>query len=506
MLGSAAWHLFSYGFRPKAGPKITRDPCHSTSTPRSIPQSHNKREWNRHESNEDGLDWITCGIYSRLILLDLPVSSVAGGSQPATMFHPSHNLLLRPMPALKKLKIHHPLPLSPRESEQLLNILTTSFRKHLDHQHPPFRTDNAPRPYPQSFTTSTPTRRSSSDTAAHPADQHLSSLLGNPLFRLSPGGNGNKSDTDPMELFEKAVAKGMMDTRSAYTCLKKERAKIVQSPVLNIRDGMKESGAGLKVLKWLVSSGTANNNEFLKNKGFSELLMQFMVAEGLQEVAWVWIKRALEGRPDIKNSGDLAWFEARRDATRPLIFLMKAESAWTGVSLDTAYLCLSRAAGYFKSAPVYEMRTFLNIPGIFLARATFFGAHEPSSEANFESFLSLVPAVFKDSYYFAHLNVLHPTKPTPDFALDYLSKHMDVPMELPKTSRAEAMQNHSRIHLCLDTARLLLETKRYGEAHWVMDLLRSKYPRQLGFEEDGQLKQARAEASTLRLLEGLSLA
>ncbi|PMD14538.1 hypothetical protein NA56DRAFT_372306 [Hyaloscypha hepaticicola] len=419
------------------------------------------------------------------------------------MFHPSHNLLFRPMPALKKLKIHHPLPLNPRESEQLLNILTTSFRKHLDHEHPPFRTDNIPRPYPQSFTTSTPTRRRSSDTAAHPADQHLSSLLGNPLFSLSPGGKDSKSDTDPMELFEKAVAKGMMDTRYAYACLRKEREKIVKSHVLNIRDGMKESGAGLKVLKWLVSSGTANNNEFLKHTGFSELLMQFMVAEGLQEVAWVWIKRAIEGRTDINNTE----VEARLSVGRPLIFLMKAESAWTGVSLDTAYLCLTRAAGYFKSAPVREMRSFLNMPGTFLAKATFFGAHGPSSEANFESFLSLVPAVFKDSdYCFAHLNVLHPTKPTPDFALDYLSKHMDVNMELPKTIRAEAMQNHSRIHLCLDTARLLLETKRYGEAHWVMDLLRSKYPRQLGVEEDGQLKQARAEASTLRLLEGLSLA
>ncbi len=310
-----------------------------------------------------------------------------------------------------------------------------------------------------------------------------------------------------MELFEKAVAKGMMDTRSAYACLRKEREKIVKSPVLSIRDGMKESGAGMKVLKWLVSSGTANSNEFLKHNGFSELLMQFMVAEGLQEVAWMWVKRAIEGRPDIHSSWGLAKVEACQAAVRPVIFLMKAELAWTGVSLDTAYLCLSRAAGYFKSAPVREMRSFLNVPGTFLAKATFFGAHEPSSEANFESFLSLVPAIFKNSdYYFAHLNVLHPTKPTPDFALDYLSRHMDVTMEFSKTIRAGAMQNHSRIHLCLDTARLLLETERYGEAHWVMDFLRSKYPRQLGVQEDGQLKQARAEASTLRLLEGLSLA
>jgi hypothetical protein len=297
-----------------------------------------------------------------------------------------------------------------------------------------------------------------------------------------------------MELFEKAAARGMMDTRYARSCLMKEREKIVQSPVLNIRDGMKESGAGLKVLKWLISSGTANNNEFLKDTGFSNLLMQFMVAEGLQEVAWVWIKRALEGRPAITI------LEARRDVSLPLISLLKAETAWMDVSLDNAYLCLSRAAGYFKSASVIEMRVFLNYPGKALAKATLFGAHKPSSESNFESFLRLVPAIFVGSdYYLAHLNVLHPTKPTPDFALDYLSKNRDVNMLLRRNDSAQ-------IHLCLDTAKLLLETKRYGEAHWVMDLLRSKYPKQLGVEESGQLEQARAEASSLKLLEGLSLA
>ena len=33
-------------------------------------------------------------------------------------------------------KIHPQLPLTPRESQQLLNLLTTSFRSHLDREHP----------------------------------------------------------------------------------------------------------------------------------------------------------------------------------------------------------------------------------------------------------------------------------------------------------------------------------------------------------------------------------
>jgi hypothetical protein len=421
------------------------------------------------------------------------------------------------MPALNKLKIHQPLPLNPRESQQLLNILTTSFRQHLDREHPPFRSDNASwatrlsvedKIHTQSSTV--PRRRRNSDHTAHPTDQHMHSLLTNPLFSMSPGVKGGKKITDPMNIFDQAVAKGMMSISYAYTCLVGVKRKIIQSPVLEVRDGMQESGAGLKVLKWLRSSGTANDNEFLKHKAFGELLMQFLVAEGLQEATWTWIKRALEGRPDIDKLKGSSRLEARQDAIRPLMLLLRAEAMEPNVSLDNAYICLSRAAGYFKSSSIVEMRPFLGPPGLFLVHQTIFGTHGPSSESSFESFLGLVPLISKDSDFFsAHLNILHPTKPTPDFALNYLSKHMEpTPESLRKIDGiAEARQSRSRIQFCLDTAKLCLETNRFGEAHWVMDLLRTNYPRQLGVkEENKQFEQARAEASSLELLERLSLA
>ncbi|PMD48749.1 hypothetical protein L207DRAFT_16284 [Hyaloscypha variabilis F] len=424
------------------------------------------------------------------------------------MFRPSQSLLFRPMPALNKLKIHQPLPLNPRESQQLLNILTTSFRQHLDREHPPWKTNTVAVSSPQSSTTSR--RRRKSEPAAHPTDQHLHSLLTNPLFSVLPGVKGNKTSAERMEMFDQAVAKGLMDIQYAYICLAGVKRDIIKSSVLDIRDGMKDCGAGLKVLKWLVSSGMANDNEFLKHNAFGELLMQFLVAEGLQEATWTWIKRALEGRPNIDRLEGPARLEARQDTIRPLMLLLKAETMGPVVSLDNAYICLSRAAGYFKSSSIVDMRPFLGPPGLFLAHRTIFNSHEPPSESSFESFLGLIPVISKDSdYYLAHLNVLHPARPTPDFAMDYLSKHMDSTSELPQgiDGISKVRQSRSRIQFCLDTAKLLLETERFGEAHWVMDLLRTNYPKQLGVkEENRQLEQARAEASSLELLERLSLA
>lgn len=313
-----------------------------------------------------------------------------------------------------------------------------------------------------------------------------------------------------MEVFEQAVARGMMSIRHAYICLAGVKRYIIQSPVLDIRDGMQESGAGLKVLKWLVSSGTANDNEFLKHEAFSNLLMQFLVAEGLQEAAWTWIKREFEGRPDITKLKGSARLGARRDTIRPLMALLRAEAKGSIVPLDDAYLCLSRAAGYFKSSSIIEMRPFLGPPGLFLAYKTIFGKRTVQSESAFNSFLGLVPLISKDSdYFFAHLNVLHPTNPTPDFALNYFAKYMEsTPASIQEIEGvAQTRQSQYRIQFCLDTAKLLLETKRFEEAHLVMDLLRTNYPKQLGVEEDNkQLEQSRAEASSLELLEKLNLA
>jgi hypothetical protein len=430
------------------------------------------------------------------------------------MFRPSQNLLFRPMPALNKLKIHQPLPLTPRESQQLLNILTTSFRKHLDveHGHFDFDLDNVPRPHQQSSTASIPKRRRNSDYTSHPTDSHMHSLLTNPLFSLPPNKRKSKPFSNPMDLFDQAVAKGMMTTHYAYICLVNLKREIILSPTLDIRDGMKDSGAGLKVLKWLTSSGMANNNDFLKDGPFAGLFMQFLVAEGLQEVAWAWIKRSLEARQEIYKLQGSARFKARQDVIRPLMCLLSAQAGSTrgpAVPLESSYICLSRAAGYFESASIAEMRQFLAPAGLFLAHRTIFGPRKPLSESSFESFLSLVPIISRDSdYFFAHLNVLHPTEPTPDLALNFLSQHM---VSTPETLQAidgipKDKQARYRIQLCLDTAKLLLETKRSSEAHRVMDYLRTNYPKPLGVEENRQLEQAKAEASSLELLEGLSLA
>ncbi|PVH87298.1 hypothetical protein DL98DRAFT_510160 [Cadophora sp. DSE1049] len=428
------------------------------------------------------------------------------------MFRPSQSLLFRPMPALNKLKIHHPLPLNPRESKQLLNLLTASFRQQLDTEHPQFRIDGTTNTSREHQSTRR-SRRSSFSDEKTPTDRHMHSLLTNPLFNIFPENRNSNVvfSRDPMDIFSQAVAKGMMTTSYAKACLTAKKVQIVRSSVLNVRDGMKDSGAGLKVLKWLVSSGTTNNTEFLKDVAFVKIMMEYMVAEGLQEAAWKWVKKSLDKLPRLPLLFGEEFSRAQKEIVGPLLLLVRAEAADSGspTSLDAAYMGMSRAAGYLGGLSTPEVNKILGPPGWFLIRASVMpqSSRPPPSENAFESFLSLIPVITKSpARYFAHLSLLHPTSPNPELALDYIRSIVSKSGQKRSRSKPATESDHHNIQLGLDTANFLLQHHRYSEADEVMEFLRSHYPKQLGIKEMRQLEQAKAEASSLELLERLGLA
>lgn len=332
----------------------------------------------------------------------------------------------------------------------------------------------------------------------------MHSILANPLFSLSPDGKTSKED--PMEVFDQAVARGMMTIPYARACLYAKKLNIIQSPVLKVRDGMKESAAGLKVLKWLISSGTANDNNFLEDGPFAHIFMEYLVAEGLQEVVWKWIQRAFRGIPryfTLHVQDPKQEKIRRREIVRPLYLLIKAEAS-EEVSLDAAYMCISRAAGYLKGLTATEMRILLDAPGRFLAHAStsLNSERPPPSTSAFESFVSLVPVLSKDSkYQLAHLSLIHPSEPSADLALDFL-RWREYPSFDPSL---EQTRDKDEIALGLDTAKFLLEHEQYEDADWVMNFLRKRHSHHLGIKGQDQFKQAMAEVSSLQLLESLSI-
>jgi len=419
--------------------------------------------------------------------------------------HTNVTLTLKQMPTLNKFKIHPPLPLSPRESKQLLNLLTTSFRYHLDKAHG-FRTelDKTTGRF-NAYNTVKERRRSQSDSDIKPpTDSYLISVLTNPLFNAGAG--SSFASNDAMSIFQRGEARGLMNIHYAKLCLIAKKKAIIQSPILTIRQGMKESGAGLQVLRWLVASGSTESNEFLGDNKFADILMEFMVAEELQEAAWKWIKRGLEDLSQLFTLSGKERSAARKVIVRPLLSLVKAEAAGSE-TLDSAYICLSRAASYLTGLSRSQMILVLGPPGSFLSHATSMiqSDHLPPSESAFDSFLSLVPVITNiTGYHFAQLKLRHPTRPSADTALAFLQEMESGSVDNLNLTTSPRPQDI--ITLGLSASRFLLEESQFEDAEWVMNYLQKNFAQELGVNIESALDKAKAEASSLNLLEGLTLA
>lgn len=406
-------------------------------------------------------------------------------------------------------KLHHPLPLNPRESQQLLNLLTTSFRQHLDAEHPAFRkgtNGSSPSRRKSLDHNDVPRRKSILEASRIPVDRHINSMLSNPLFGYDTSINVLKEPSSPsarsMRVFDLALSKGLMTREIATTLLKTNMRTIKASSALDVQAELRKSEAGSKVLKWLMSSGEVNKLDFLHDEAFSTILIEHLVAENLQEVVWTWIKSGLEQALAMRGASEERLNRlTRRQIVHPLLQLVIAE-ANASRSLGTAYMCISRAASYLKGLPASTMRDYLYPPGRFLVNATIFthSAREPVSESEFDSFYSMLPVMFPQHVferYAAHMLLFHPS-PQVEPAIRFLS-NLDTPNR-GHTYTREVVQ------LGLDTAKYLLEAEKVSEALKVMDILRTQFPKQLGVSQQRQLEDVRSEASTMELLEGLSLA
>ncbi len=440
------------------------------------------------------------------------------------MFQSTQCLAFRTITFLGHFKVHPPLPLTPRESTQLLNLLTTSFRRQLDREHGTVvseggANDKSSASFSSSKLAPGKHRRHSQSRSdvRPPTDRHLHSILTNPLFRDVEKESDTRSQQlrDPMEIFDEACAKGFMKVEYAAACLKAKKRKILQSSALSVRDAMKLSGAGSKTLNWMLSSGVANDSSFLEDKAFSEILVDFLVAEGQQSVIWTWLETlALKiSSADTKP----ATIPPVRDASNLLYYLVKAQTCGSA-SLDVAFRSLGRAENMLSGLP-YKYRHVLRGAGEYLYKeiVNHHASYSASSPDMFDLYLSIVPRLlsFKNETALPNLLLYHPTKPDAKPALKYLEKAKKTASAGSDSEdqrvvlRASHYNETRTIYLGLNTARFLLERGLHNKANWVMNFLEETYGKHLGLSQKDLFSlhdQVQAEASSLELLNSLNLA
>lgn len=376
-------------------------------------------------------------------------------------------------PVLGSLKtlfppLHQPLPLNRRETQQLLNVLTASFRRHLEREHGHAPADHVGK-VGGGVTTST------DRPGAHPTHRHLQAVLSNPLFRPSAGaqqaniGHGK----DPMEVFDRAVAQGLMTVKAATGVLVavQRRAHTTTGQWPGQWQGQDDVGAGLKVLQWLRSSGAERELEFLLDEKFTRLLVTFLVDEGLEPVAWGWLEKLNSG------SGMMANYGARllrfKLLLRQLVYVKSAQSA----SLDEAYATLLRADDVFGHKTDTSYNLYLS--WMLLSRMSTLGPRKPRrpSDVLFDLFVDKGRDLNEPvGFELANLDLHHPSHPDHTKALEYFHDEGTWKRRLQSPGDPSRQVSPQRqLGMGLDAAKRLSSIGEDHEARWLIGLLRSHF-------------------------------
>lgn len=371
---------------------------------------------------------------------------------------------MQPAAASKRLlstlssKIHPQLPLSPRESQQLLNALTSSFRAHLDREHSAGRRSQSDSKRAGQRTEAQVNARSSHAVAT----RHIDSILTNPLFAVQPRRRGSESIAidimrDPMTWFVNEVASGGATLPKAALCVR----LLAETP----EDPQGKPKQDDVLARWLRTSGLENSREFIdmnsiRRPFFLEGLVACFQTEYEKDALWRWYIRPADRRMEETS------LSADKIATFRASLLANMVKSDTKTSLDkgiATFMQAYRMSDILGHGHAYEV---LRPAGSHIVNKIIAGARSVDPDI-YQSFLASTENWAGDWSQAVRplLWLYHPTKSSPLPGLQFIQD--------PAGAVTFVDSNKSRqdflVQLCLGVAHSLLAQKKPAEALVAMD-------------------------------------
>ena len=407
-------------------------------------------------------------------------------------------------------KIHPQLPLTSRESQQLLALLTTSFRQQLDREYPrdPLRSHSARlQPHNQNKYVLTKPGAPESKSSHTTASKHLETVLTNPLFAIKPqrrrSGTYDIKDVhkimgDPLQWFQEQVASGLADIQSAYLCIEAIQR---MTPSSSMTESTKYSNVGLKISNWLWSSDIEKTKPFLTNLGFIKLLVPYLVQEHEEDPLWRWFTRSLqtwiqEANVDVK--------QVHRFRAHLLTSMATSKLDGEG-GLEAAITTILRAVALLDTPDIGLSTSDTHLAGRSVVEHIV-STTTPIPAGLFNQFIHSTRRWSRQWELFQATLRLHcPSQPDANPGLEYLKNGA----ALSRSRRLESRR--LLVQLSLGVARQLLTENKLPEGQWVLDFARDNLSEELGLQperpsvNESPERSSQDELENLQLLDGLKL-
>lgn len=363
-------------------------------------------------------------------------------------------------------KLHPQLPLTPRESSQLLGILTTSFNKQLDLHHPTLTSNAAP------SSQQAPSRISnlSQLSAAVSANDHLSSLLSSPLLSKKPrSASFSKSSFEPVHAplqlqqqlrwLEDKIASASVTVDDFAVTLRNIRTALASQRGATIK-AIKDLSAGSRILRWIRTSGRTSEKDIMsagKTPNFlRNTLIDILVIQGRQDSVWYWLNYTSQ-IPKASIFSRLLFSEIQ-----------------VGTGIEAAMLAFLDAPSCGYCGP----RSITPIVAHYLSAAP------PTlvSSDVYLRFLDTIRLQPENSFSCAVLSLFHPGGPSIQEGMAYVTAQSNKVMA---TGQIDLTPTWRRRHVAfyLKLARTLLSVGQTEKAVFVLRFAQEHFPKELGVEE-----------------------
>lgn len=349
-------------------------------------------------------------------------------------------------------KINNQAPLGQRESNRLLNALTSSFRKHLDEVHPSRSHDEAKQPAAKDG--SETSHRHGIHSSIALADQHMASVLTNPLLiktaRLNahakPELNAStaaaelKNGINPFDLLEEYHAKGCATVEVALSCMKSFRRSIKDMTYEEQVAKVQAEEAGKRVLTWLWNSDVLQSQAFADSLQTQDGLVWLVMMEGHEEFLWHWLDSDLELPQSSAAKGNHNLSNGHFWKSR-IIYAMVMTNLGPphkgARSADAALELYFRAVQHVqhrKGAGVRDRMILVNRAKLALEKALTHGSEHHYSNTNTALYDKFVKIYTKtqltssaqkyafDEFHRAQLDLWHPSRCSADLWYDILTR------------------------------------------------------------------------------------